>query len=390
MSHRTVIRRRLFENIGSEKTRKNVARAFADWCFERRAQLPPEWTAVDTSTTEKKAKEFLQARFEACYPFHPATLSVFQRKWQSLPQFQQTRGTLAMLLRPAGLRIASAGTHPFSHWQDQQVTEAERYKVLEDELQDVIRELLIFGLHVHVGIADRERRVEVMNEARYFLPHLLAISTSSPFWLARNTGLKSYRQVIWGRFPRTGIPPEFASYDEFENFVELLVKTASIDNGRKIWWDLRPHAFYPTIEFRVCDAATRLEETLCIAALIQAICAKLLVLREKNLGFRRYAPSLIQENKWRAMRGGMDAKLIDFGKQTEVPMKELAVELLEFVDDVVDALGSRREVSYLETIVRDGTSADRQLRIWKETGHLHAVVDQVAAETVAGVAEVVA
>ena len=299
----------------------------------------------------------------------------------------QLRGTLATLLRPAGLRIASAGTHPFSHWQDQQITEHERYKVLEEELQDVIRELLIFGLHVHVGIADRERRIEIMNEARYFLPHLLAISTSSPFWLARQTGLKSYRQIIWARFPRTGIPPDFTSYDEFENYVELLVKTKCIDDGKKIWWDLRPHAFYPTIEFRVCDASTRVEETLCIAALIQAICAKLLILRDQNIGFRRYTPSLIQENKWRAMRGGMDASLIDFGKQQEVSMRDLAVELLEFVDDVVDVLGSRREVTYLETIVREGTSADRQLAVYKQTGHLHAVVDSVAAETVTGVPE---
>ena len=295
------------------------------------------------------------------------------------------RGSIAALLRPAGLRIASAGTHPFSHWQDQQVTEAERYKILEEELQDVIRELLIFGLHVHVGIPDRELRIEVMNEARYFLPHLLAISTSSPFWLTRITGLKSYRQIIWQRFPRTGIPPEFSSYDEYENFVELLVKTKCIDDGRKIWWDLRPHATFPTIEFRVCDAATRVEETLCIAALTQAICAKLLVLRARNQGFRRYAPSLIQENKWRAVRGGMDAKLIDFGKQTEVPMRDLAVELLEFVDDVVDALGSRREVEYLQTIIRDGTSADRQLQAFAATGHLHEVVDHIAEETIAGV-----
>ncbi len=295
------------------------------------------------------------------------------------------RGSIAALLRPAGLRIASAGTHPFSHWQDQEVTEHERYKILEEELQDVIRELLIFGLHVHVGIPDRELRIEVMNEARYFLPHLLAISTSSPFWLTRITGLKSYRQIIWQRFPRTGVPPEFTSWDDYENFVELLVKTKCIDDGRKIWWDLRPHVVFPTIEFRVCDAATRVEETLCIAALIQAICAKLLVLRSRNQGFRRYAPSLIQENKWRAVRGGMDAKLIDFGKQTEVPMRDLAVELLEFVDDVVDALGSRREVEYLQTIVREGTSADRQLRAFAASGHLHAVVDHIAEETIAGV-----
>ncbi len=295
------------------------------------------------------------------------------------------RGTIAALLKPAGLRLASAGTHPFSHWQDQEVTEHERYKLLEEELQDVIRELLIFGLHVHVGIPDRELRIEVMNEARYFLPHLLAISTSSPFWLTRVTGLKSYRQIIWQRFPRTGIPPEFTSWDEFENYVELLVKTKCIDDGKKIWWDLRPHVVYPTIEFRICDAATRVEETLCIAALTQAICAKLLVLRARNQGFRRYAPSLIQENKWRAVRAGMDAKLIDFGKQIEVPMRDLAVELLEFVDDVVDTLGSRREAEYLQTIVRDGTSADRQLRTFAASGHLHSVVDQLVAETVAGV-----
>lgn len=299
------------------------------------------------------------------------------------------RGTLAALLRPVGLRLASAGTHPFSHWQEQEVTEHERYKILEDELQDVIRELLIFGMHVHVGIPDRERRIEVMNEARYFLPHLLAASTSSPFWLTRNTGLKSYRQVIWGRFPRTGIPPEFSSWDEYENFVELLVRTRSVDDGKKIWWDLRPHAVYPTIEFRICDAATTIEETLCLAGLAQAICAKLLVLRDRNQGFRKYMPSLIQENKWRAIRGGMDARLIDFGKSSEVPMKDLAVELLEFVDDVVDELGSRRECEYLLTIAREGTSADRQIRVWKETGHLHQVVDSVCAETVRGAAEVV-
>jgi carboxylate-amine ligase len=299
-------------------------------------------------------------------------------------EITRLRGALATALQPAGLRIASAGTHPFSHWQDQQITERERYKILEEELQDVIRELLIFGLHVHVGIPDPQRRVEVMNEARYFLPHLLALSTSSPFWLGRATGLKSYRSVIWSRFPRTGIPPEFASLGEFTSYVDLLVRTGSIDDGKKIWWDVRPHAFFPTLEFRVCDATTRIEETICIAALVQAICAKLLRLRERNLGFRKYIPALINENKWRAIRHGIDGKLIDFGKQTEVPMRELAIELLEFVDDVVDELGSRTAVEYVHTILREGTSADRQLRVFQETGHLHAVVDHVAAETTAG------
>jgi carboxylate-amine ligase len=291
------------------------------------------------------------------------------------------RGTLASLLRPQDMRIVSAGTHPFSHWRDQRITELDRYKMIEDEMQDVVRELLIFGMHVHVGIADPQSRIEVVNEARYFLPHLLALSTSSPFWLGRRTGLKSYRSVVWSRFPRTGIPPELGSHQEFTGFVDLLVRTGCIDNGKKIWWDLRPHWQYPTIEFRVCDACTKVDEVMCIAALIQAICAKLLLLRSRNLGFRKYLPSLISENKWRAMRYGIDGKLIDFGKLAEVPMRELAFELLEFVDDVVDDLDSRKEVEYVNTILREGTSADRQLGVHERTGGLQAVVDHLAAET---------
>jgi glutamate---cysteine ligase / carboxylate-amine ligase len=295
------------------------------------------------------------------------------------------RGTLTTLLEPEGMRIASAGTHPFSHWQDQRITELDRYKMIEDEMQDVVRELLIFGMHVHVGIDDPQSRIEVVNEARYFLPHLLALSTSSPFWLRRTTGLKSYRSVVWSRFPRTGIPPEFGSHEEFSNYVDLLVRTRCIDNGKKIWWDLRPHWQYPTIEFRVCDACTKVDEVLCIAALIQAICAKLLKLRSQNLGFRKYLPTLISENKWRAMRYGIDGKLIDFGKLAEVPMRDLALELLEFVDDVVDELESRKEVEYVHTLLREGTSADRQLRVYEQTGSLQAVVDHLTAETVQGV-----
>ncbi|HLQ62438.1 MAG TPA: carboxylate-amine ligase [Candidatus Acidoferrales bacterium] len=295
------------------------------------------------------------------------------------------RGTCASVLLPRGLRIACAGTHPFSTWQDQLITDKERYKMLEEELQDVVRELLIFGLHVHVSIPDPDRRLEVFNEARYFLPHLLALSTSSPFWIGRQTGLKSYRCVVWSRFPRTGIPPDFGSHDEYENFVDLLVRTQSIDDAKKIWWDLRLHPQYGTLEFRVCDMPTRVEETICLAALMQAICAQLLRLRERNLGFRKYLPALIAENKWRAMRYGIDGRLIDFGKQAEVPMRELALELLEFVDDVVDELGSRAAVEYVHTILREGTSADRQLALFEKTKDLKTVADHLAAETVAGV-----
>jgi carboxylate-amine ligase len=298
-------------------------------------------------------------------------------------ELRRLRGGLVTLLARDGLRLASAGTHPFSHWKDQRITEAERYKLLEDEMQDIVRELLIFGMHVHVGIPDPELRIDVMNEARYFLPHLLALSSSSPFWLGRRTGLKSYRSVVWSRFPRSGIPPELTSYDELENLVELLVKTHCIDNGKKVWWDLRPHHLYPTLEFRICDAVTRVEEAICIAAVTQSICAKLLKLRRENLGFRRYSPHLIAENKWRAMRHGVGGALVDFGREAEVPVAHLVEELIEFVDDVVDELGCRPEVAYAETIVREGTSADRQIQVFEETGSLRAVVDSVAAETMA-------
>ena len=297
-------------------------------------------------------------------------------------QLGEMRQTLAELLRPEGLRLACAGTHPTSRWDAQQITDHERYKMLEEELQDVVRALVIFGLHVHVAIPDNELRIGVLNEARYFLPHLLALSTSSPFWMGRNTGLKSYRSVVWSNFPRTGIPPELSSFDEYENYVELLVKTGSIDNGKKIWWDLRAHPAFPTLEFRVCDMPTRLDETICLAALMQAICAKLLKLRSGNLGFRKYMPALIAENKWRAIRYGLDGNLIDFGKQAEVPMRELALELVDFVDDVVDDLGSRKAVEYVHTILAEGTSADRQLRVLRQTGDVHAVVEMLAQETV--------
>jgi glutamate---cysteine ligase / carboxylate-amine ligase len=298
-------------------------------------------------------------------------------------QLAEMRQTLGELLAPDGLRLACAGTHPTSRWSEQKITDYDRYKMLEEELQDVVRSLVIFGLHVHVAIPDPELRIGVLNEARYFLPHLLALSTSSPFWMGRNTGLKSYRSVIWSNFPRTGIPPDLSSYDEYENYVELLVSTGSIDNGKKIWWDLRAHPTFPTLEFRVCDMTTRLEETICLAALMQAICAKLLKLRAGNLGFRKYMPALIAENKWRAIRYGLDGKLIDFGKQAEVPMRDLALELVEFVDDVVDDLGSRKAVEYVHTILREGTSADRQLRVLRETGDIHKVVDMLAEETIA-------
>ncbi len=287
------------------------------------------------------------------------------------------RGVIASLAEKNGLRIAAASTHPISRWQDQKIFDDERYELLVQELQTVARSLLIFGLHVHVGIPDRERQIHIMNASRYFLPHILALTTSSPFWMGHNTGLKSYRSEIFKQFPRTDIPDHFDSYPGFQRYVDLLVKTGCINDGKKIWWDCRPHPFFPTLEFRICDIPTRVDDTVAIAALFQAIVAKLTKLIEKNLGFRLYRRMLIQENKWRAVRWGLDGKMIDFGKQKEVPTRDLVLELLDFVDDVLDDLGSRKEVEHIHTILKRGTSADEQLRVYSETNDLKAVVDRL-------------
>ncbi len=295
------------------------------------------------------------------------------------------RGAIAGLAHKQGLTIGASGTHPFSSWMTQEVFPHERYYGVLEEMQDAARQLLIFGMHVHVGMPDLETGIQIQNVARYFLPHLLALSTSSPFWEGRNTGFKSYRSIIFSNFPRSGIPGQFVSYAEFDNYVNLLVKTKCIDNGKKIWWDIRPHPFFGTIEVRVCDICTRVDEAIAIAALIQAIFVKLYWLFEKNQSFRLYNRSLINENKWRAMRWGLDGELIDFGKQTAVPARQLMPELLEFVDEVVDDLGSRQAVEYAYKIIQEGTGADRQLATFQQTGDLKAVVDQICQETLDGV-----
>jgi carboxylate-amine ligase len=296
------------------------------------------------------------------------------------------RSVISSLARKNGLVIIAASTHPISRWQDQKIFEDERYELLVQELQTVARSLLIFGLHVHVGVPDRDRQIHIMNAARYFLPHVLALTTSSPFWMAHNTGLKSYRCEIFKQFPRTDIPDHFDSYASFQRYIDLLVKTGCIDNGKKIWWDVRPHPFFPTLEFRVCDIPTRVDDTIAIAALFQAIVAKLNTLIEKNLGFRLYRRLLIQENKWRAVRYGLDGNMIDFGKQKEVPTRDLIHELLDFVDDVVDRLGSRKEIEHIHTIMQRGTSADEQLEVYNSSNNdLNAVVDQLIDRTMENV-----
>ena len=297
------------------------------------------------------------------------------------------RSIVAHLARQNGLLIGAASTHPYSRWEDQEIYPDDRYQVLIEDMQLLARSLLIFGMHIHIGIENREVQIQLMNEMRYFLPHILAISTNSPFWEGMDTGLKSYRSKIFERFPRTALPDLFSSWSEYDHYVNLLVKTGSIDNAKKIWWDIRPHPFFPTLEVRICDLPMRIEETIAIAALCQALAAKLYSLYEKNLSFRQYRRSLLMENKWRAVRYGLDGKLIDWGRQKEMPARELVRELLDFVDDVVDDLGSRREIEYIYQILEMGSGADRQLRVWKETGSMEEVAKYIQRETNAGLIE---
>jgi carboxylate-amine ligase len=294
------------------------------------------------------------------------------------------RRTVSSVAQDFGLRIGAAGTHPFSHWSTQLITPNPRYEDIVNELQDAARSNLIFGLHVHVGIADKNVAMHIANSVRYFLPHVYALSTNSPFWEGRNTGFKSFRSKVFDKFPRTGIPDYFNTYEDFLGYINLLIKTGCIDNAKKIWWDIRVHPFFDTIEFRICDIPMLVDETIAITAIFQALVAKLYKLRAANLNFMIYPRALINENKWRAGRYGIDGKMIDFGKEEEVKTRSLIMELLEFIDDVVDELGSRSAIDYVQTMLDRGTGADRQLKVFEETGDLVKVVDFILDETLVG------
>ncbi len=296
------------------------------------------------------------------------------------------RRTVMELAARRGLVIAAAGTHPFSSWIDQEITPLERYIGVKEDLQELAQSLLIFGTHVHIGIEDPEFRIDAMNVCRYFLPHVLAMTTSSPFWMGRNTGLKSYRSIIFRSFPRTGIPRTMGSWADYQQFVDVMVATGSIPDPSKLWWDVRPHHKFPTLEFRLCDVCTRVDEAVAVGAIFQAIICKLWRLRRDNITFRQYAPSLIEENKWRAARYGLDGLLIDFGREEQFQTRVLIAEMLEwFLDDAVDELGCRHEIDQAYRILHEGTSADRQLAVYRETGDLRAVVDNLVRETAEGV-----
>jgi len=358
--------------------------------------IEEEYQTIDPETrdlrshiaTEMLAQGKLRLEERVKAEMHQSVIEVGTRVCDNIQVAQHDlfdlRRNMIRLAEEHGLVLVAGATHPFADWRVQEIYPDPRYAQVVEDLQLVARANLIFGLHVHVGIEDREAAIRIMNSLRYFLPHILALSTNSPFWLGMDTGYKSYRAKVFENFPRTNLPDAFSSYSEFESYVSLLIKTNCIDNAKKIWWDVRPHPFFNTIEVRVCDIPLRAEETIAIAALIQATACKLWHLHAQNIDFRQYSRALLMENKFRAVRYGLDGKMIDFGKQVEVPARELILEYLAFIDDVLDELGSRREISYIHTMLERGSGADRQLKVFHETNDLKAVVDYMVAETRAG------
>lgn len=320
--------------------------------------------------------------------FHAAMVECLTTPCQTVKevteQMSELRRTLIGLARKSNLKIAAASTHPLTHWREVKLTAGERYLQIQKDLGDVARSNLIYGMHCHVGIADNEARIAVMNAARYFLPHMLALSCSSPFWQGRDTGLASSRTGIFRRFPRTGIPDYFGTWAEFDNYVTALVDTGCIDNAKKIYWDIRPHPFFPTIEFRNCDVPTRITEIGAVVAFIHVVVTRLINLWHHNMGYRLHRRAFINENIYRAVRHGVHAEFIDLHTKKVVPMRDDIRALLDDLEDEVKLLGVENEINDLYTILEGGTSADRQRAVAAESGEMARVVDHLIAETEAG------
>jgi carboxylate-amine ligase len=297
------------------------------------------------------------------------------------------RAKLARLVETEGLALISAGTHPAALWREEPISPYERYARLEADYEDATRSNLVFGLHIHIGIEDRERAVALMNQLRTWLPHLLALSTNSPFWAGRLSGLKSYRCVVWRSSMRSGIPEVFPSWRDVDTYIQTLVQMGCITDGKMIWWDIRPHSFFPTIEFRICDMPATFDDMIALAALCQALVAKLSWLSERGLMTPVLPAHFIEENKWRAIRWGLDAEALDFVQGRRLSMRESIHELLDFVDDVLDDLGSRNEINYLRALLTSprGTGADQQIALYQQTGSIDAVIRLLMQQTMQGI-----
>jgi carboxylate-amine ligase len=332
-------------------------------------------------------------RGQVCAEFLRSQIEVGTRVCETVAEaradLSYLRGTVAEIAEKYGFAPIAASTHPFAHWGEQRHTDKDRYNILADDLQGVARRLLIGGMHVHVGIEDDELRIDLMNQVSYFLPHLLALSTSSPFWRGDNTGLMSYRICVFDELPRTGLPERFASYKEYMRLVAVMVEAGLIEDATKLWWDVRPSARFPTLEMRLTDVCTHLDDAACVAALYQCILRMLYRLRITNQRWRTYPRMLIDENRWRAQRYGVDDGLVDFGKGEIVPYSQLMEELLELVAEDAEALKCESEIDRARAIIAEGTSAHRQIKVYddmlaaggNEEEALKAVVDLLVEET---------
>jgi carboxylate-amine ligase len=349
--------------------------------------LEPEPPAALLAKCEEALKgqvspEFLRSQIEV-------GTRVCNSMQEARDELVKLRSTVAKIAAEFGLAPIAASTHPFAQWQSQQHTDKERYNILAEDLQQVARRLVISGMHVHVGIEDDDLRIDLLGQAAYFLPHLLALSTSSPFWEGNRTALKSYRLSVFDELPRTGIPHQFGSYSEYQRTVELLVSAGLIEDATKLWWDLRLSARFPTLEMRITDVCPLLADGISIAALFRCILRMLYRLRRQNQRWRHYPPFLVRENRWRAQRYGIEQGLVDFGKGALVPFPVLLEELFDLVAEDAAYFGCVAEVKHAREILARGTSADRQLARFEavkelggsEQAALVAVVDGILDDT---------
>jgi glutamate---cysteine ligase / carboxylate-amine ligase len=326
--------------------------------------------------------EFLRAQVEVgtavCYSIDEART-----------QLSTLRRTVAEVAESHGMKIIAASTHPFANWSSQRHTDKDRYNVLAQDMQALANRLMICGMHVHVGVENPEHRIDLLNQIPYFLPHILALTTSSPFWQGRNTGLKSYRISVFDELPRTGLPEKFDSYGEYERHVGMLVDAGLVEDSSKIWWDVRPHGIFPTLEMRISDICTRMEDGITIAAIYASLLSMLKRLRRENQRWRVYSNMLVRENRWLAQRYGYDDGLVDFGRGERVPYADLLEEIIDLVRDDAQMLGCLAEVERARDIVAGGTSAHHQVAVYEkakldgadEREALSAVVDWLADET---------
>jgi len=368
--------------IGIEEEYLLVDRASRDLASDPPAAMMSECQAL---LERQVSPEFLRAQIEV-------GTTVCHTVAEARSQLAHLRRVVADVAARHGLAPIAAATHPFAEWHRQKTTDRERYTLLARDIQAPARRLVICGMHVHVGLADPELRIDLMGQATYFLPHLLALSTSSPFWGGEDTGLKSYRIAVFDEMPRTGLPELFESWGEFERHLKVMVNAGLIEDGTKLWWDLRPSVRFPTLEMRIPDVCTRLDDAISIAALFLCLLRMLWRLKRSNQRWRRYAAILVNENRWRAQRYGFDEGLVDFGKGRIVPYADLLEEIIELVAEDAEFFGCRKEVEAAREILARGTSAHRQLATYQAAlargadaeEALGAVVDMLIEETVEG------